>query len=112
MALTSETFAENAKWLALQRNRFSWPKHWQILIFKIHREQNVLDDTSRYIVLPTNPEWPQYLDECDRLESARAVRGFTALQPFPVPPPMHLDPIEFDSMEDIDRWAFVANRLR
>lgn len=100
MAMANETFAEHAKWLALQRNRFTWPKHWQVVIFKIHREQNVLAYTDRYIVLPTNPDYQKYVDE-------PAPAGA-----FGEPPPMHLGPVVFDSMEDIDQWAAVAHRLR
>jgi len=108
MAMANETFAEHAKWLAFQRNRFNWPKHWQVVIFKIHREQNVLDYTGRYLVLPSNPDYKQYLDEMEMSWAAPQ----TTLRTFPEPPPMHLGPVEFDSMEDIDKWAAVAHRLR
>lgn len=108
MAFTDKSFVEHSKWLAFERNRFSWPKHWQVVIFKIHRQQNVLDYTGRYIVLAANPDYQRYLDE---VELKWAIPMPTP-RAFPEPPPMHLDPIVFDSMEDIDQWAAVAHRLR
>jgi hypothetical protein len=108
MAFTDKSFVEYAKWLAFERNRFSWPKHWQVAIFKITRVYYPLWGDPRYSVLPANPDYQVYLDE---VEPKWAIPLPTP-RAFPEPPPMHLDPIVFDSMEDIDQWAAVAHRLR
>lgn len=100
MAMANETFAEHAKWLAFGRNRFTWPKHWQVVIFKITRVYDPLWGDPRYSVLPANPDYQKYVDE-------PAPAGA-----FGEPPPMHLGPVVFDSMEAIDQWAAVAHRLR
>lgn len=103
MAISDKTFAEHAKWLAFERNRFSWPKHWQVVIFKVHKQYDDIYDIDRYVVLPANPEFQVYIASDPLTPEGKA---------FTEPPPMHLGPVEFDSMEDIDQWAKVAHRLR
>lgn len=102
MSISEKSFAEHSKWMAFQRNRFSWPKHWQRVIYKIKKEFDVLQHKDRYFVLPSNPDYQTYLNEMEPRPTSL---------PWDPAPPQHLGVVEFDTMEDIDMWARVASRI-
>jgi hypothetical protein len=80
-------------------SEFYWPPHWRRVIYKIMAYQHPLWMGKQYKVLARNPEYRRVM-ELD-LTSIR----------HPLPP-MHLDePMEFDTVEELDNWARVAARI-
>lgn len=104
MAFDNKVFADEAKWLAFERNSFEWPKAWRAVIFKIKRFMNPIDCKEVYIVYPRNPDYQIYLDDID--VHALKPGGLAQI------PPMHLGAVEFDTMDDINNWATVAWRIK
>ncbi|NVN99260.1 MAG: hypothetical protein HXX17_08050 [Geobacteraceae bacterium] len=106
--LPDKTFVEHSKWLAFQENSFTWPKYWRAVIFKLQKVENVLDGTTKYLVLPRNPEYQKYVDDAEQGSFVATIQNGA----FITLPPMHLDVAEFDTLEDIDQWAQVAWRIK
>lgn len=72
------------------RNSLTWPSHWRRSIYKIEQMHDWRTFRILYVVYPHNPE---YRHSLSRL-----------IAPF-------LDPIEFDTVEDVDQWARVLARI-
>lgn len=87
---------------AAGQNEFHWPPHWRAVIYRI--EQVFLREHANrvYRVTPKNPEFAQYLQaEVWRSDDKEAGRI----------PPMYLDPVVFETVEEMDRWAQLCARL-
>lgn len=86
--------------LATVKSSFTWPRHWRAVIKKIVRERDVNNYKDKFIVYPLNPEWEEYVNK-NRFDD---IFGFM--------PQPYLPPITFDDIEELDRWARVASRIR
>lgn len=81
-------------------NSFFWPPHWQRVIYKIRVYKDPIWMGNKYTVLAKNPEHADYT----RNVSVSDVRTIL--------PPMYLpEPMEFDTVEELDIWARVAARI-
>ena len=84
----------------LLRSSLHWPKHWRTTIGRVEYYDVHTTFERKYIVTPLDPEWVHYY----------TVRGLGELVQ-PHDGKMYLDPIEFDSLEQMDNWAKVTARL-
>lgn len=101
--IDDQTFIDNAKWLAFSRNSLQWPNHWRAVIFRIQRVCAPLYPEPVYVVWPRNPEYDAYMDKIDQDGQGMDLDA--------VPPPMHLGPVEFKDMDEINAWAVIAARM-
>lgn len=79
-----------------------WPKHWQRVIAKITRQYQTLEDRYVIWVRALNPEYLKYMND----REARADDYLGRM------PPRYLDGVlEFETVEDLDAWARVTDRI-
>lgn len=84
--------------IALSRtSSLRWPSSWRRCVWKIVDSYNELGGHV-LTVYPLNPEWVAY----------NAKESIDLLAPIP---PAHLDPVVFEDVEDLNRWANLINRL-
>ena len=107
MIFEDATFSDHAKRLVFTQNSYTWPKYWRALVFKISMHTYTSNDREYFVVRPRNPDYQKYVDE-----ESRHYGGPGPLYRSSEAPPMSLDPIEFDTVDEIDRWAKVAWRIR
>ena len=87
----------------LSKGSLEWPPHWRGVVFKVKRERNVLTYQDVFIVTPRNPAYDEYLELS---HSPAASQGH-----FTPAPSLTLDPISFDTLEEVDNWARICARL-
>lgn len=101
--------------LVRTRSSLTWPTHWRKCIFKVAEDHSVLTDKTTYRVWPRNPEYDKEErvvgDKWTDLDDGWQYRYDAAENRIITLPQPALDPIDFDSYEEIDAWARVAARL-
>ena len=83
-------------YLQATQSSLHWPQHWRKSIFKL-----TANPDGSYIALPYNPAYREYLN------SAREFFG----EERHTAPSTTLDPVHFDSLQDLNQWAHVVARL-
>lgn len=87
-------------YLQATQSSLHWPQHWRKSIFKL-----TANPDGSYIALPYNPAYRDYLS------SEREFYGGPDTTAVLQPPPTTLDPIHFETLQELDQWASVVARL-
>lgn len=95
---TSTSTRSNASRFNPYHNSYEWPSHWRALIFRISEIQT--EDGQKYRVWPRNPEYDEMVNTLGN------DLPFNIILPL-----IHLDPVEFDTLEDVHAWADVLWRV-
>lgn len=101
--------------LTRSRSSLTWPSHWRKMIFKVREHHDVLNDKSTIRVWPRNPEYDK--EECvvgskfADLDTGKEYKVDPETNKIITLPDPCLDPIDFDTYEDVDAWARAAARL-
>jgi hypothetical protein len=93
---------------ALTSNRYKWPKHWQVTIDKLTQCQNPDTFAMQYMVRPINPEYTEWYEVNSAMRASNLPLPAT---PLPVAPQRYLDRIVFDSIDELDTWAYTVWRM-
>jgi hypothetical protein len=99
-------FVQHATTMAFAINSTQWPTHWRAVIFKLEKRASQGFDDPQFVVWPRNPEYDIYMDKVDQ-----AGQGMSLDTMLADVPPMHLDPVVFESIKDIDQWATTVSRM-
>ena len=89
-------------YMAATKNEFYWPIHWRRVIHKIEMLHEPATGRRPIRVTPRNPDFAKYL-EAENWTSTDAEEGRI--------PPMYLDRVEFETIEEMDAWATVCSRI-
>lgn len=88
--------------MAATRNEFYWPIYWRVVIHKIESMHEPVTGRHYIRVTPKNPEYTAYLNQGTWLSTDK-VEGRI--------PDMYLDRVEFESIEEMDKWAQMCARM-
>lgn len=90
--------------MTLPSNKYKWPKHWRATIDRLTQCQDPVTFSMKYAVRPINPEYAEWYAARDAHDKGINV-------PLPIAPVRHLDIITFDSLDELDQWAYTVWRM-
>ncbi len=93
--------------VAAQRPSYAWPKHWQRTIARIEAKIDINRNMYVYTVHVMNPEWIKACNQLDVNEVAHVNIQYSLRSM----PERTAGTIDFDTVEDLDRWAAMVDRL-
>lgn len=85
-------------WVTVDKTHWEWPRYWQRVIARIRKEHRPEQNKTVLVVSVLNPEFLNAINNQNPNLLATI-------------PPMSVGTIEFDTPDELDAWARVADRL-
>ena len=88
--------------IAATKNEFYWPVYWRVVIHKIELMHGPTTGRHPVRVTPKNPAYAEYLSKDTWMSTDREEGRI---------PDMYLDRVEFETIEEMDKWAMLCARI-